>query len=83
MNIDNLKEILNSFGPIKNCVVLFIFGVILICGYIFNWKWLYPSRRTVINYNPGIRRILVLITGIILIVCSIIFFIYRNKLNWN
>ncbi|MDR2764004.1 MAG: immunity 17 family protein [Tannerella sp.] len=67
-------------GP---CAVLFLGGCLLILGFIFNWRWLYPSRHTVRNYSPGIRRTLVLITGIICIICSIVFYIFRANLYWH
>ncbi|MDR0648432.1 MAG: immunity 17 family protein [Synergistaceae bacterium] len=61
---------------------MFLGGCLLISGFIFNWKWLYPSRRSVRNYDPGIRRLLVLVTGIILIICSVVFYVFRDLMYW-
>jgi hypothetical protein len=69
-------------GPAIPCTVLFLGGCLFILGFAFNWKWLYPSRRSVRNYSPGIRRALVLITGILCIFCSILFYIFRDNLYW-
>ncbi|MDR2443808.1 MAG: immunity 17 family protein [Deltaproteobacteria bacterium] len=67
-------------GP---CAVLFLGGCLLILGFIFNWRWLYPSRHAVRNFSPGIRRALVLVTGIICIICSILFYIFRANVYWH
>ena len=81
--VDKLKDFWHSLGPLGPCIALFLFGCLMISGFLFNWKWLYPSRWTVRNYNPGIRRALLLIGGIVLIICSIIFYHFRDSLTWN
>lgn len=70
------------WSPFERCLLIFSVGCLLVLGYIFNWKWLYPSHHTVRNYNPGIRRILMLLGGILLMVCSIVFYIFRESMNW-
>lgn len=80
---DKISETWKTLGPLGPCAVLFLGGCLLIAGFLFNWRWLYPSRHTVANYSPGLRRALVLITGIICIACSILFYIFRDTLYWN
>lgn len=82
-NLNQLKEIWGSLGPIGPCVVLFLGGVILISGLIFNWNWLFPSHTHARNYYAGAPRMLVLVTGIILILCSVIFYVYRDVVHWQ
>jgi hypothetical protein len=77
-----MVEFWKSLGPAGPCMVLFLGGCLLILGFIFNWKWLYPSHYTVRNYSPGIRRTLVLVTGIISIICSILFYVFRANVYW-
>ncbi|MDR2766901.1 MAG: immunity 17 family protein [Treponema sp.] len=83
-SIDNIVGKISGYwralGPIGPCAVLFLGGCLLILGFIFNWRWLYPGRYTVRNFSPEIRRALVLVIGIICIICSIVFFIFRDKL---
>lgn len=81
--MDSLAEFWRTLGPAGPCAVLFLIGCLLIVGFFCNWKWLYPSHRTVRNYHPGIRRVLVLVGGIVLIVCSIVFYIFRDSMYWK
>jgi hypothetical protein len=53
---------------------LFLGGSLLVLGYIFNWKWVYPKKAR--NFDPGIQRLLVLVSGILSIICSILFYIF-------
>lgn len=75
-------EFWKSLGPVGPCAALFVIGVLLILGIAFNWKWLYPSSRKYPNYKPGIHRVLTLVIGIILVICSIFFYIIRDSLYW-
>ncbi|MDR1640094.1 MAG: hypothetical protein LBC41_10835 [Clostridiales bacterium] len=76
----SVSELWQSLGPAGPCAVLFLGGCLLVLGFVFNWKWLYPSKKA--NYDPGIKRILVLVTGIICIICSVIFYVFRDKMLW-
>ena len=69
--------------PFERCLAIFSLGCLLVLGYIFNWEWLYPSHHTVRNYHSGIRRPLVLISGVLLMLCSILFYIYRDSMIWQ
>jgi hypothetical protein len=81
-NFSEISEYWQTLGPMGPCAVLFLGGCLLILGFIFNWRWLYPSRYTARNFSPGIRRVLVLVTGIICIICSIVFYIFRINVYW-
>jgi len=81
--MDSLVELWRSLGPLGPCAVLFFLGCLLITGFVLNWKWLYPSKKTVRNYNPGINRPLLLITGVLLLGCSIFFYMFRDLLHWQ
>jgi hypothetical protein len=81
--LNDINGFWKSLGPIGPCAVLFLAGCLLIVGFIFNWSWLYPSRYPVGEFSRRVRRALVLIIGIICIICSIVFYIFRDKLYWN
>jgi len=76
-----LVEWWKSLGPVGPCAVLFLIGVILLLSLVFNWKWLYPKKTH--NYNATSRRILVLVAGILCIICSGLFYYYRDIMHWN
>ena len=81
--VDSLKNFWNSLGPLGPCIALFLTGCLMILGFIFNWRWLYPGDWMVRDLSPSKRRALLLIGGIIVIICSIIFYVFRNSLTWN
>lgn len=81
--LNELSEYWQTVGPAGRCAVLFLFGCLLIVGYLFNWKWLDPSHKVSRNYFPGIRRTLILVAGILCIICSIVFYIFKDELHWS
>jgi hypothetical protein len=81
--LDRIIRGWKSLGPLGPCAALFLGGCLFITGFVFDWKWLYPSRYPMRNYSPRIRRAIVLATGVILIVCSFVFYIYRDILYWH
>jgi hypothetical protein len=78
-----IHELWVSSGALGPCLVLFAGGVLLIAGVFFNWRWLYPSRSVASNHDAAIRRGLTFITGVSLIICSVVFYIFKDRLYWG
>jgi cytochrome c oxidase assembly factor CtaG len=62
---------LSSLGPWAPSLAIFLGGCLFISGFIFNWKWIYPKFNPGKKSAPETRRGLLLLTGIILIIISL------------
>lgn len=77
-----LKEFWHSLGPLGPCLLIFSMGLSMVLGFIFKWEWIYPSHALVRDYSTWVLRAFTLIGGIILMICSIIFYMFRDYYNW-
>jgi heme/copper-type cytochrome/quinol oxidase subunit 2 len=72
-----IADAFNALGPWGPCLALFVAGCLFIAGFCFNWQWLSPSRAAKKNHDPQARRFLFLVTGIILLFVSGVFYVFR------
>ena len=79
MMTDTLNALWQSLGILGPCAVIFIIGCLMILNFVFNSSKNSSNR----NYNSStMNRIFPLLSGIILILCSIIFYLFSNSLTW-
>jgi hypothetical protein len=72
-----------SLGPAGVCSLLAAAGAAFILGFVFDWRFLYPRHIDGVRYKTGFfYRIYPLIVGISLILCGVLFYIYRDLVNW-
>ncbi len=80
--MDKLIDAWRALGPVGPCALLFLAGLLLVAGYFFKWQWLYPRDRA--NYKTGkVRRGMTVMCGFVLIVCGIVFYIFRDSMHWQ
>jgi hypothetical protein len=78
-----IVEAWDALGPLGPCLVLFLGGCVLTAGFFFNWTWLSPGKSPTRNLDSTRQRRFMLLTGILLIVCSVVFFTFRDRMYWN
>lgn len=67
---------MEALGPLERCLILFLLGAALIAGYFLKWKWLYfPNNSKALN-------VAILIIGVIMAVSGVVFYVYRDSMNW-
>lgn len=60
---------MEHFGLFERCALLMLVGVIILLGFLLKWKWIYSE------YNSKARNIAILLGGVLLVVCSIFFYL--------
>ncbi|MDR2506954.1 MAG: immunity 17 family protein [Candidatus Accumulibacter sp.] len=81
---DPWNALKNALGaPLASCLLLFLGGAVLVTGVLLDWKWLYPGNSPLRNLNSRTQRRFMLLAGILVMGCSVFFYIFRDSLHWN
>ena len=77
-----VQEFWYALGPLGPCLIIFATGCLMVLGFIFKWEWIYPGHIYVRDCSSTTLRILTLLGGIVLMICSVIFYAFRDSYTW-